>query len=92
MQETSFTTTFIAKGFKHAKHNENPDYDLEVKVRGPEMGYITTPICVVNCAMKIVENKKSLPCGVLTPSVAFSNTDIIERLCADGMEFTVVNK
>lgn len=58
---------------------------------GPDMGYVTTPICVVNSALTILELKESsgIPNGVLTPAAAFAKTDIIERLGRDGLSIKV---
>jgi len=70
--------------------------DLEVitKVSGPEVGYVTTPICVCESAYVLLEMKKTgkIPCGVLSPAAAFAKTNLIERLHQNGVQFTVVSR
>lgn len=95
IENSSFTTTFYTKG------SSNPDlingipcklnFEMVVKVTGPEMGYVTTPICVVQCALLFLDGGV-IPFGVHTPASAFSETDLISRLDRRGVKFTVVQE
>jgi hypothetical protein len=84
MKETSFSSVFLAQGY--AKDNQSginldAKHSIWARVKGPEPGYVTTPICVVNAALTILANKKKasiLPTGVVTPSVAFRKTDLVK--------------
>jgi len=60
------------------------------KVSGPEVGYITTPIVLVQCALVLLSQRGNLPKGgVYTPGVVFGPTDLQRRLQENGMSFDV---
>lgn len=94
LSQSSFETKFLSSGYKLPRQNnkESP-VTMVTKVVGPEMGYITTPICVVNCAYTFLNEKQRgvLPNGVLTPASAFANVadDLIQRLSSRGVQFIV---
>jgi short subunit dehydrogenase-like uncharacterized protein len=52
------------------------------------MGYVTTPICVVNSAIVMLREKDKIPAGVLTPAVAFGATSLLDRLQTGGLLFS----
>ncbi|KAI3662363.1 hypothetical protein MP638_004887 [Amoeboaphelidium occidentale] len=89
---TRFESKFFVKGFKEQRPNEwsRPDYEAEFVVDAPEPGYATTPICIVQGALAILEYKNKgkdvFPKGVLTPSVALGGSNIIERLHNAGVK------
>lgn len=62
-------------------------------VTGPDPGYKTTPICMVECARLMIEklsrDEKFLLCsgGVVTPAMVYSDTVIARRLNANGINF-----
>ncbi|KAJ3081803.1 hypothetical protein HDU99_004624 [Rhizoclosmatium hyalinum] len=95
--ETTFTETFMAKGFKRAVTAAEvdakavPDYEIIAQVHGPEGGYVTTPIAVICSALQILKNRNTglIPHGVLTPAAAFGNTDLIRDLENSGITFSV---
>jgi len=99
IKESAFTTTLIGYGYEDKLDNPDqdhggpPDRKLVVKVKGPEPGYVTTPICMVQAGMVILEERKKLPQngGVYTPGVAFKDTTIIDRLTKNGMDFVSGN-
>src|SRR3954466_16070667 len=41
-----------------------PDVEIVTEVKGPEAGYATTPIAVVQCAYTLLEEKSKIPKGV----------------------------
>jgi hypothetical protein len=67
-----------------------PDIEIVTEVRGPEAGYVTTPITVVQCAYTLLKEKSNIPTGVCTPSVAFGKTSLLQRLKDNGIEFNVI--
>lgn len=93
--ETSFTSTLYCKGFtsKDAADNGDPDAEVKVQVSGPEPGYVTTPICVVNAAYSFLDanDSKNIPFGVHTPSSAFTKTTFIKRLHKRNVKFEVID-
>ncbi|KAJ3109161.1 hypothetical protein HDU97_008560 [Phlyctochytrium planicorne] len=103
LRETSFSSTFRGLGYKtlissgEAQGLEfgKPEYEIITKVAGPEPGYVATPIAVVAAAYTILEDREkktsNVPDGVLTPAAAFAQTDLISRLDAAGIKFSVVS-
>ncbi|KAJ3029146.1 UNVERIFIED_CONTAM: hypothetical protein HDU68_012915 [Siphonaria sp. JEL0065] len=99
IQESGFVSTFSAKGFKRLANVDSidsfasPEYEIVAKVTGPEVGYVTTPITVICCALKIISERKKkttkVPFGVLTPAAAFGETDLIQDLKNSGIEFKI---
>jgi short subunit dehydrogenase-like uncharacterized protein len=67
-----------------------PDVEIVTEVKGPEAGYVTTPITVVQCAYTLLEERSKIPKGVCTPSVAFGKTCLLQRLKDNGIEFNVI--
>ena len=81
IKETSFTTTIVV----HAQNEQGQLVQRRMVVHGPEMAYVTTPICAVNAALVLSQQKSKVPAGVLTSATAFRNTDLVDRLQADGL-------
>ena len=95
LRQTSFEITFMTKGYRSKTipvDNSEPDCQVKVIVRGPELGYIATPRIVLQCALALLHGKKNgqVPVGVLTPSAAFWNTDLLKRLPSVGITFEEV--
>ncbi|XP_060068458.1 saccharopine dehydrogenase-like oxidoreductase [Ylistrum balloti] len=98
IENTSFKMTFVAKGWSKKLEDplsdpeEKPDTILTAKVAGPELGYITTPICMVQCALVILKEADKLPKdgGVYPPGAAFQDTSLIERLHKHNVTFSEV--
>lgn len=97
---TSFSWTFLASGYSQklddpeAQHDEAPDHKMVVKISGPEMGYVTTPICMVQAAVVLIKEKSRLPRdgGVYTPASAFGDTSLVERLDKHNVKFQVMEE
>ncbi|KAJ3071800.1 hypothetical protein HDU98_004768 [Podochytrium sp. JEL0797] len=104
IKEGGFISTFCAKGFKkivsanEVDSNATPEYEMVMKVTGPESGYVTTPICAIACALQIVQDRKHktglIPRGVFTPAaafekVAFGEKGLIAELEKGGISFIV---
>ncbi|KAI8616174.1 saccharopine dehydrogenase b [Chytriomyces sp. MP71] len=97
--QSSFESTFYAKGYKRVlsdadKGNQGaPDYGMTITVKGPEAGYVFTPIAVIACALQIRSDEHhhrgAIPRGVVTAGAAFAKVDLIRNLQEMGIQFTV---
>ncbi|KDQ62045.1 hypothetical protein JAAARDRAFT_189419 [Jaapia argillacea MUCL 33604] len=94
IQGTGFSETFVGRGYSETvdpKSGAKPDVEIITRVTGPELGYVATPILFMFCAKVLLEGKEKVRKGVLTPGVAFGDTDLIEKLNKDGrVTFSVV--
>lgn len=89
--------TFVSKGWKSLPEGEPqspPDTVKITKVTGPEVGYVTTPICMVQAAVVVLKEKEKLPGkgGVLAPGSAFQDTTLLQRLSEHNIKFQEVDK
>jgi short subunit dehydrogenase-like uncharacterized protein len=89
--QSSFMTRFVARGFKSTGDCGGLDREVVVVVTGPEMGYVTTPVCVVGAANMVLKFRERIPHGVLTPAVAFGMVvdELLVELKGGGVEFKV---
>jgi len=61
IEESSFLLTVVGKGWKESlpdvdtQHDTPPDSQVVVRVSGPEAGYVTTPIAMVQCACVLLK-------------------------------------
>ncbi|NXH70996.1 SCPDL oxidoreductase, partial [Hydrobates tethys] len=96
MDGTSFTMTFFGEGYSEGQDPQNgkPNVKICTEVKGPEPGYIATPIAMVQAAVSLLEDTACLPKqgGVYSPGAAFSKTKLIDRLNKHGVEFSVISK
>lgn len=67
-----------------------PDTVLTTEISGPEPGYITTPRCLLACALLILQKTPSA--GVLSPGAAFSAEDLVPLLQERGIRFEVLSQ
>ncbi|XP_016048639.1 saccharopine dehydrogenase-like oxidoreductase isoform X2 [Erinaceus europaeus] len=92
---SSFTMTFFGQGFSEpvASNKSKPNLKICTQVKGPEAGYVATPIAMVQAAMTLLNDVADLPKagGVFTPGAAFGRTKLIDRLNQRGIEFSVIN-
>ena len=67
MESSSFSVTIVGKGWKDKttdpdiQHEGAPDQKIITRVTGPEAGYITTPICLIQSALVLLTEKDQLP-------------------------------
>ncbi|KAG0088453.1 hypothetical protein BGZ92_006157 [Podila epicladia] len=102
LSETSFSETFFAEGYSKAlreRHSNEgdlrkvkPDISIVTSVSGPEPGYVATPKMVVQACYTLLLEKDKVHNGVLTPSLAFAQTDLIKRLEEQGIVFSTVQQ
>ncbi|XP_010258194.1 PREDICTED: probable mitochondrial saccharopine dehydrogenase-like oxidoreductase At5g39410 [Nelumbo nucifera] len=93
----SFKMWFIGHGYSDAnlasQGNRKPDTEIITRVMGPEIGYITTPIVLLQCALVLLSGRGNLPKGgVLPPGIVFGPTDLQERLQQNGITFDIISK
>ncbi|XP_041105553.1 saccharopine dehydrogenase-like oxidoreductase [Polyodon spathula] len=96
MEGCSFSMTFFGQGYSQDQdpQQDKPNLKICTQVKGPEAGYVATPIVMVQAAITLLNDPKSLPKegGVYTPGAAFYKTSLIERLNKHGVVFSVINK
>ncbi|XP_048792550.1 saccharopine dehydrogenase-like oxidoreductase [Lagopus muta] len=96
MDGTSFTMTFFGEGYSEGQDPQNgkPNVKICTQVKGPEPGYVATPIAMVQAAVALLEDSAHLPKegGVYSPGAAFSKTKLIDRLSKRGVEFSVISQ
>uniref|UniRef100_A0A7N4PAI1 Saccharopine dehydrogenase-like oxidoreductase n=1 Tax=Sarcophilus harrisii TaxID=9305 RepID=A0A7N4PAI1_SARHA len=95
MDDASFIFTFFGQGYSqdHTTKDGKPNIKICTQVKGPEPGYVATPIAMVQAAVTLLKDTSELPKGggVFTPGAAFSKTKLIERLNQCGIEFSVIS-
>lgn len=96
VNSASFKMWFVGHGFSNNSSNEGnvkPDTEIVTRVMGPEIGYLTTPIILVQCALIVLSKREALPKGgTLTPGIVFGPTDLQKRLQENGISFDVISK
>ncbi|EAZ04584.1 hypothetical protein OsI_26734 [Oryza sativa Indica Group] len=96
VSSASFKMWFVGRGYSDAARasdrGSKPDKEIITRVSGPEIGYITTPIVLVQCALVLLSQRGNLPKGgVYTPGAVFGPTDIQQRLQENGLSFDLVS-
>ncbi|CAN0857759.1 Probable mitochondrial saccharopine dehydrogenase-like oxidoreductase At5g39410 [Linum grandiflorum] len=97
VESASFKMWFVGRGYSEASSavdkKQKPDAEIITRVMGPEIGYITTPIVLLQCALIVLGQRDSLPKGgVFTPGIVFGPTDLQERLQQNGISFDVISR
>ncbi|KAG5624201.1 hypothetical protein H5410_009419 [Solanum commersonii] len=93
----TFKMWFVGHGFSDgslaSQGNRKPDTEVTTRVMGPEIGYLTTPIILVQCALILLKERNNLPKGgVFPPGIVFGPTDLQDRLQHNGISFDVISK
>ncbi|XP_055803864.1 probable mitochondrial saccharopine dehydrogenase-like oxidoreductase At5g39410 [Solanum dulcamara] len=93
----TFKMWFVGHGFSDgnfaSQGNRKPDTEIITRVMGPEIGYLTTPIILVQCALIFLKERNNLPKGgVFPPGIVFGPTDLQDRLQHNGISFDVISK
>ncbi|CAI8591866.1 unnamed protein product [Vicia faba] len=97
VKSASFRMWFVGRGFSNeslaSQENTKPDMEIVTRVTGPEIGYVTTPIILVQCALILLSQRKNLPKGgVFPPGIVFGHTDLQQKLQQNGISFDVISK
>ncbi|KAK9959615.1 hypothetical protein ABG768_009728 [Culter alburnus] len=94
MEGTSFHFIFFGEGYTEDQDTTEgkPNAKIRTVVKGPEPGYIATPIAMVQAAITMLNESDSLPKtgGVYTPGATFAKTTLIDRLNKHGIQFSVL--
>lgn len=93
----SFKMWFVGQGFSDSslasQGKTKPDMQIITRLTGPEIGYLTTPIILIQCALILLKQRDDLPKGgVFPPGIVFGPTDLQERLQENGISFDVISK
>ncbi|KAJ6368189.1 hypothetical protein OIU78_000717 [Salix suchowensis] len=96
VRSASFKMWFVGRGFSDmnvSRDKKKPDMEITTRVMGPEIGYLTTPIILVQCALILLSHRSNLPQGgVFPPGIVFGPTDLQERLQQNGISFDLISK
>ncbi|KAK4490724.1 hypothetical protein RD792_001426 [Penstemon davidsonii] len=93
----TFKMWFIGHGYSDSslasQGNKKPDTEVITRVSGPEIGYLTTPIVLIQSALVLLNDRDNLPKGgVFTPGIVFGPTDLQERIQENGISFDFISK
>lgn len=93
----SFKMWFVGHGYSDftlaSQGNKKPDMEITTRVMGPEIGYLATPIILVQCALILLMQRDDLPKGgVFPPGIIFGPTDLQQRLQQNGISFDFISK
>ncbi|CAL0314746.1 unnamed protein product [Lupinus luteus] len=93
----SFNMWFVGHGFSNeslaSPKNTKPDFEIVTRIKGPESGYRTTSIILIQCAIIVLSQRNNLPKGgTYPPGIIFGATDLQERLQRNGISFDVISK
>lgn len=95
IEQAYFKMIYVGRGYSDAAKiapGSKPDKEIVTRVSGPEIGYATTPIVLIQAALIMLDERRDLPKGgVLTPGAVFGGTDYIQRLQNNGMSFDVLS-
>ncbi|KAK4271950.1 hypothetical protein QN277_020565 [Acacia crassicarpa] len=97
VESASFQMWFVGHGYSNeslaAQGNTKPDMEIITRVMGPEIGYITTPISLIQCALVLLSQRDNLPKGgVYPPGIVFGHTDLQKRLQQNGISFDFISR
>ncbi|XP_055027610.2 saccharopine dehydrogenase-like oxidoreductase [Misgurnus anguillicaudatus] len=94
MEGSSFRFGFFGEGYTEGVDptEGKPNAKIRTTVQGPEAGYVATPLAMVQAAITMLNESKSLPKtgGVYTPGATFAKTTLIDRLNKHGIQFSVL--
>ncbi|CAE1248350.1 unnamed protein product [Acanthosepion pharaonis] len=98
INNSAFSVNFYGKGYpsrtkESEPHEDQPDKAITTRVLGPDPGYLTTAICVVQAALVVLKENEKIPDqgGVLSPAAAFRNTGLVNRLTKRNLKFEIVD-
>ncbi|CAH9109467.1 unnamed protein product [Cuscuta epithymum] len=97
VSSASFKMWFVGHGFSDtslaSQGTKKADMEIITRVMGPEIGYLTTPVTLVQCALVLLNQRGDLPKGgVFPPGIIFGPTDLQERLQQNGITFDFISK
>lgn len=74
-----------------------PDQHVQVTVKGPEPGYLATPIIIVQTALTLQQERESCTAlmgsgGIYTAGALLGQSTLIQRLTQAGVTFEVTKQ
>lgn len=74
-----------------------PDLEVKMRVAGPELGYVATPILLVQAAFVLLEEREKVAArlkggGVFTAGSLLSETSYVSRVQKAGVTLEVVSE
>ena len=96
--KNSFEIILIGKGWPQKYSDpewqpmEAPTKTLVASISGGDLAYLDTSKIVTQITLILIDliKQKTLKFGVLTPSIAFCDTSLIERLTQNGIHFKII--
>lgn len=78
-----------------ASGSGKPDQHVHCRIKGPEPGYIATPILLVHTALTLAQERDTIKRvagegGVFTAGALFGETTLVDRLNKAGVSFEVL--
>lgn len=97
VKSATFKMWFVGHGYSDVSLVDEgpaePDTEIITRVSGPEIGYVATPIILIQCALIILSQRRNLPNGgVYPPGVVFGPTNLQELLQVNGICFDFISK
>ena len=96
VHSATFKMWFLGYGYSDvslASQGAKPDTEIITRISGPEIGYLTTPIILIQCALIVLGQRGKLPKGgVFPPGIVFVPTNLQERLQENGISFDFISK
>ncbi|MQM00388.1 hypothetical protein Taro_033118 [Colocasia esculenta] len=97
VRSASFKMWFVGYGYSDGRlasqNGRRPDTEIITRISGPEIGYLTTPIILIQCALIVLGERTNLPRGgVFPPGIVFGPVSLQERLQENGISFDLVSR
>ncbi|KAJ8734744.1 hypothetical protein PYW08_013994 [Mythimna loreyi] len=94
MNNTHFTFELVGKGWESDADvdTSEPNKIVVAKVTGTNPGYGATVVAILMSAVTILKERENMPRagGVLTPGAAFKDTNIIQKLIENNLNYEIV--
>lgn len=99
IETSTFSITLVGKGWSEkltdpdSQHTSPPDQKIVTRVSGPDAGYVTTPICMVQCGLILLKeiSKDKFSGGVYTTASLFRDTTLIDSLNKHNIKFETLS-
>ncbi|XP_043225189.1 saccharopine dehydrogenase-like oxidoreductase [Amphibalanus amphitrite] len=91
VRQTRFTVVCEGEGWRQPDAAGPPDTRRTLRMQFPEAAYLTTALCVVQCAVCLLRETDRMPGrgGALPPGAAFGDTTLDQRLQARGVQISL---
>ena len=63
VKESGFSLTLVAKSQKENNHVTTVDQPMITRIHGPELAYVTSAICLVQCGLTLLKEQDKMPEG-----------------------------